>query len=461
MRKVVILLVTSFFVNACATYYEKNQAFMQAVYKNDYTTAEKLINHDNSPKRNLLLSHLNKGSLYFMMGNHETSNKYFRLADYYVEDFQKNYASKALSFISNPKVVPYGGESFEQLMIHYYTAINYITMGELDNALVEAKRMLLKLQKTNDYHKGKNKYNKDAFVHHLIGVIYDLQSDYNNAFIAYKNALDIYENEYKVQFNTNVPLQLKKDLIRTAYLTGFYDEMDVLKEKYQLEYTPSAKESKDVLIFWDNGLGPVKSENSINFAIIPAGDGWVNFVNVELGLVFPYYVGNKEQQNSLLDLKIIRIAIPQYTSRTLLYTHANLQIDTLIYPNQFELYQPINEIAYKSLEDRMNKELAEALMRLATKKITESIVRKENEGLGFAIGLLNAISEQADTRNWQLLPHSVNYARIAVPDTTVKIYLNAYQSNGVFNTFELKLPENTNKKSVVIHHHTPAFKGYY
>ena len=35
-----------------------------------------------------------------------------------------------------------------------------------------------------------------------------------------------------------------------------------------------------------------------------------------------------------------------------------------------------------------------------------------NEVLGSLFGIINAITEKADTRNWQTLPHSISYARI-------------------------------------------------
>ena len=56
----------------------------------------------------------------------------------------------------------------------------------------------------------------DAFIHTLMGIIYQSTKDYNNAFIAYRNALDVYENEYAKMFHMSVPEQLQKDLVNTA-----------------------------------------------------------------------------------------------------------------------------------------------------------------------------------------------------------------------------------------------------
>jgi hypothetical protein len=290
------------------------------------------------------------------------------------------------------------------------------------------------LQKITDSYNGKNKYKRDAFVHNLMGMIYDAQRDYNNAFIAYRNALDIYEEDYVKMLNTGTPLQLKKDLIRTAYLTGFYEEGRQYEEKFNLKYEKENSNNGTLLFFWNNGLGPIKDEWSINFAIIPAGNGMVNFVNTELGIIIPFYVGNSEQSNSLAGLKFIRVAFPKYISRVPLYKSASYKVDSLNLKGSFETAENIDAIAYRSLEDRMLKELGEALLRLALKQVAEAQLRKENQGLGVALSLVNAISEQADTRNWQLLPYSINYTRVSLPPGKQRFILETNSSKATSDT---------------------------
>ena len=41
-----------------------------------------------------------------------------------------------------------------------------------------------------------------------------------------------FKDHLKENFNVNAPLQLKKDLIRTAYLTGFKDDVRRYVEKF-------------------------------------------------------------------------------------------------------------------------------------------------------------------------------------------------------------------------------------
>ncbi len=77
-----------------------------------------------------------------------------------------------------------------------------------------------------------------------------------------------------------------------------------------------------------------------------------------------------------------------------------------------QMLEDVNKIAFKSLEQRMNLELSKALIRVALKKAAEYQMKKEDRTLGSVLGMINAITEKADTRNWQTLPHSIYYARV-------------------------------------------------
>lgn len=443
-------------LSACASYYQKNQAIMDNIYSGNYANASKQLDNGNlkKKKRNELLYLLNKGTVLFMNNQPEESNKYFQQADYYIEDYQKNLGLKAVSFITNPSIQTYEGENFEKVMIHYYTTINYLQQGLLDQALVECKRMQLKLDKITDYYKGKNKYKNDAFVYLLTGIVYDAQKDYNSAFIAYRNAYKIYNEEYTTNLNTSVPAQLKEDLIRTALLTGFKEEASQYKTQFKLQHITieSFKNTSSFVTFWNNGFCPIKDQWSINFTIVPGSNGWVNFTNWDLGLNFPFYAG--EDSRSIINLKVIRVAFPKYISRETVYNEAKIIIDSLQIHQPYELVQNIDKIAYVSLQDRMIKEMGEALLRLAIKQAAAAKLRKENDALGSALSVINAMSEQADTRNWQTLPNTINYTRINLPVGNYQAIFQVEKDILKFN-FILKGNETTFKVF-----QSPYFKGY-
>ena len=86
--------------------------------------------------------------------------------------------------------------------------------------------------------------------------------------------------------------------------------------------------------------------------------------------------------------------------------------------------QNINEIAFSTLEDRMLREFSNSLLRLALKQTAEGQARKLNQNLGALLSVVNAVSEKADTRNWQTLPYTISYARVPLEEGENKIKLN-------------------------------------
>ncbi len=423
----------SFLLTACATYYQKLAEFNNNFESGELEKAKAFLEKDKKgPEgKNKLLYNLNRGTIEALLGNYEQSNIYFNTADNLIEDYQKSPATQALALISNQMNTPYQGEDFEKVMIHYYKAINYLQLKQKDEALVECRKINLRIQQLNDKYSKKNRYSVDAFSLNLMGIIYESDKDYNNAFIAYRNAAEAYENSYVGQFGIDIPIQLKKDLIHSAYKTGFEDEGKRYEEKYNLKFEARPANNGDLVFFWNNGLGPVKSENSINFSVVKGQGGYVTFANPELGMSFPFPLPaneNNEGQGGLSDLEFVRVAFPKYVERKPYFKSASLSYNNKNYP--LEIAENINKIAFKTLDDRMLRELSNSLLRLATKKAAEYTARNQNQDLGALVGVVNAITEKADTRNWQTLPYSICYSRISLPPGKQEIKWNAQAFDG-------------------------------
>jgi uncharacterized protein len=449
-----------FLLSSCASYYRRNMAFQTEVAKGDLEHAEKMLAGDKRIQRdrNRLLYLLNMGFVNHLQGEYEESNKYFNEADLMVEDYDRNYATEALALVSNPEVNPYPIEDFETVMIHYYKALNYLKLSSFDAALVEARRMNLLLNRMNDrYPDRKNRYQADAFAHILIGLAYEASGDLNNAFIAYRNAYDVYQGEHGY-FGVDVPGQLKKDLLRITYQLSFQQEYQYYADRFGTNFQPESAKAGEVVVLWHNGMGPVKDEWSINFVAVPGGDGVVVFENEELGLSFPFNVGDdKEKRNDLLALQVIRVAFPKYLERPNFYREAAVVLDNQRF--QLEPAQNINAIAFKTLEDRFVREMGKALLRLATKKIAEIKLTEQNEALGLLATIGNAVTEKADTRNWQTLPHTIHYRRVPLNQGTNELTLEMRSKSGGVGTTNFTFEGGKDKLYIQPYHsleHFPA-----
>lgn len=426
------------FLLSCATYYQMNLVFNQEFESGDMEAAEKTL--ESNPKaansKEKFLYFLNRGTIAAMLNKPEESNIYFEKAFIYGEDYRTNYFNEAGAYVINPTVIEYKGEDHEHLLLLYYKALNYIKLGDRESALVECRRLNNRLLKLNDKYKSDAKYKRDAFIHNLMGLIYDADRDYNNAFIAYRNAYNIYKEDYIRMFGVNPPNQLKQDLMRTAYLMGFQTELMQYEKEFQTRYEHNNDEGGDLIFLWNNGLGPVKDEFSINFTVVHGETGMVTFVNEERGYNFSFPIEQNDDDESadLSDLEFYRVAIPKYNERTPVFGRGKLTVGNETY--KLEKAEDINKIAFYSLDQRMGLELSKSLLRLAIKKLAEKELRKESEGWGAVLGAFNAYTEKADTRNWQTIPHTIYYTRAHLPVGVSKASLKVQKGKDISQTHD-------------------------
>jgi uncharacterized protein len=416
-------------LSSCATYYHQNWNFNSEFEKGDLKKALETLQQNESLAngKSRFIYFANNGLLLSILGKYEESNNYFEKAFLFGEDYHINYMREAASYLTNPNVTVYRGEDHEHLYVLYYKALNYLKMNKPEQALVECKRLNIRLNQLSDKYKSEKKFQRDAFIHTLMGIIYQSTRDYNNAFIAYRNAAEIYSNDYSKMFGLQMPEQLKKDLLNTAWWTGFVEEFEMYKSEFNMaEYTPVSPDA-ELVFFWHNGLCPVKNEWSINFAINHQRDNLFLFTNDNLGISFPFEVNEKDEKDDLRKLEIFRVAFPKYNERPLYFQSASIQVDSAYYG--LERAEDVSQIAFYSLQQRMVEEFSKGLLRAALKKAAEHSMRKEDETLGALIGVVNAMTEKADTRNWQTLPHSIYYSRVPLKEGENKIKFSIDSGN--------------------------------
>lgn len=426
------------YCSGCATYYQVNERFNNYFEQGELDKAENLLDNNEKVKEGKakLLYYMNRGVIASMQGEYEESNRFFEEAYILGEDLRNNLLNTAASLFTNPNFTYYTGEDHELLLIHYYKALNFLKLGDHEAALVECRRLNIKLNTMSDKYKtdgtdSKIKYSRDAFINNLMGIIYEADGDFNNAFIAYRNSVEAYRDEYQELFGLGVPDQLKHDLLRSAHLMGFDDELRRYEKDFDMQYEHQPQPEKGELVFfWNNGLGPVKSEWGLTFSLIRGEGGLVTFNNDAFGWSFPFYLDDDEdyEKKGLNKVEFIRVAFPKYVERPLIFNEGVIKAGNDTY--SLELGEDVNGIAFRSLQQRMLKEFAISLLRVALKKAAEYSAREKNEDLGAVLGLVNALTEKADTRNWQTIPHSIYYTRVPLKagENNVTLELNSPKS---------------------------------
>lgn len=439
--KSLALVFLSLLIFQCRTYYQINIDYNNQLQSHNYTEAEKSLEKLKllHKQRNELLLVLEKGKVAHLQKNYAESTVFFNTADILIEDYNKVVKDYVLASTINSQLTFYKPEEFEKVLIHYYKALNYIYLNNYEDALVEAKRINLQLQQLDDKYKvDKHRYSKDAFAHILMGLIYEATSDIGNAFIAYRNALEIYQTNGEAYMNVPLPNQLKKDVIRCASLNGFTDIQHKYEKEFGMQFNKEDVPNKELILFWENGLSPVKEEWSVNFTVLPGQTGFVTIANEDLGISIPFQLSNTNNV-SASDFKMIRVAFPKYTDRQSLYKDITLHVGSKNYKT--ELIEDVNTIARQTLKDRFAKEITAALSRLIVKQAAEIALQKQNKELGAVLSVVNSVTEKADTRQWQSLPNQISYARIPLENET-QISTTLISINGQTQKEAFDLPKN-------------------
>lgn len=171
-----------------------------------------------------VLYNLDMGLLYHYAGESDSSINYLLAAEKEIEDlYTKSISQQVMSFVVNDNILSYEGEDFEKALINVFLALNYAEKGMTDDALVEARKVDLKLREYARQYDEKNKYQEDAFIRYIAGALYETGGEINDAFISYKKSYEAYQT-YSKEYGTSAPSFLLDDLVRTATLMSFDDE---------------------------------------------------------------------------------------------------------------------------------------------------------------------------------------------------------------------------------------------
>jgi len=426
---------------SCASYNNKLTKYYGEVRSANFKAANNILENSSFIKsnRNELLYYFEKGKLYHLQKQYDSSNTYFNLADKLLETTNKNVGDVALSALTTPMNKKYLGEDFERYLMHYYKALNYLYLDRPNEALVEARRITLTANYLSDYKKtGSNKYTKDAFAFNLQGIIYEVNGDINNAFIAYRNAADIYLANNGNFYGVAMPKQLMQDVLRTAQAMGLGDEQTKYTKLFNIEVNNVKAPYGEAIIFLEQGWAPIKTEQNITLTKIGNGtffsytDAYGNSVDIPFN--FGYY---NQLNNNTLDasnVRMLRVALPNYAPSSKLQQLPTIIVNGI---NQTPtLAYDVNSIAIATLQERMFTEIADAIARQLVKKMvekglsagTEEVAKKNSKEkddekkksnaaaagamAGLLVNIVNNVTEKADTRNWQSLPAFISYIRI-------------------------------------------------
>jgi len=314
------------------------------------------------------------------------------------------------SLLTNDNAIPYKGDAYERVLVYHYQAMNYLAKGDRSAALVEVRRANLEQnfalqQHERELAKAEKEAEKkqpasepgqydnyfssmdqmaskvkssfqNAYTFYLSGLIYEANGNYNDAYIDYKKAIEIFPgNPY-----------LQDDVLRLAKQLGMRDDL----RRYNKLFEPKAARN-----------------SSSTHADSPGANTGTLVIIYEHG-----YVSQKQE-----------ISLPLFTSQGLqqvsfpVYKQAWSQPPPLkISVNNLELKSSTivyaSALAVKALKEKIPGMIIRQTLRAIAKKELQNQANEQGGAISFTTQIYNLISERADLRSWLTLPNDVQIARI-------------------------------------------------
>ncbi|UCB53807.1 MAG: hypothetical protein JSW45_07485 [Thiotrichales bacterium] len=374
----IVLATLVLCLGGCATYSQQATSMRDnlLVGRADLArqTAEKEDQNEND-----VLACLNKGMLRRMTDDYVGSNQIFEIAKQRMESlYGVSITRSAASVAINDAVREYKGDQYEQVLLHAYMAMNYLQLGELDSARVEMLQADVKMMEWGE------QPDEDPFVRYFAGMIYEALGEPDQALVSYRKAHAVY-NATRNEQNLDVPLMLKKDLLRLLAEQGLTDEYTTMKSEFGLANFSPAEPGDDfgeLIIILNNGLAPIRTETSI--------------------MTF-----SSEVQGH------VRVAFPVYETEPNPARKARLNVSGKLV--DLETVENIDSLARQALDEDMPLVMARAIARAVVKYQSQKKVNEQDALAGFLLTVTNLATERADTRSWTTLPQEIQMARVMLP----------------------------------------------
>ena len=380
-----------------------------------YTSLEK-----NAPKKPDIPFLFELGLVAHYANHFQESNAAFDQAGDIAEDrYTKSVSKEAASLVTSDQMRPYSGTRYERLLSHYYRAINYVYLNQLDGALVECRRATALI----NYFKGEDE-NYDffgaGFLAHLSGVLFEATGEWNDAYISYKQAAEYYRNAAE-KTGVEMPEDIGHSLVRLARKLGFVDELERYQEQYG-KFTARLENTGELILFYESGYVPPKGEDALTFPILKTDD-------VDDEKFVPTLMGRQGRVYKDIELEyLLRVAIPTIDSHRPLLSGIEVAVGNA--KTRGMLVEDIENIAIETFNTQRPIILLRTLGRALLKYLAYREANKENEVLGLLVNLAGVVTEQADKRSWQTLPNQIFMVRMSLPAGTHTLNLSFLDENG-------------------------------
>ncbi len=458
---------------SCATYSDKTQLAREAVQRGDLAGGEKQINRflrvgksENLPnewKKETALAVLERAMILQALGLYKLSARDFQAADKELEllDIARDGAGQVAKYMFSDSATKYKAPPSEKLSLNAFNMINYLALGDLSGARVEAKRFTVMRTYLQDY---KPDAVHGAFGSYLAGFVYEKLGETDAA-------LRYYDEVLQQRPISSLTPAIRRLSGQTGYRSPAIRE--ALGEAPQTDpaatgeppATPAGEPSQQP-VTPENIDPPVQRPTSLpdpegqlastfkwtagnvlastggshrpaTALLAPAGPPTEILVVVNVGRV-PYKIPERMPIGLAVglagtyitgDIRVLEhtafkfVNFPRLVPAGSLYEQASLRIDGQDVP--VELVSNLATEVEAEYEDMLPKIIGSAITRMITRALAAEGARaagRQSDSGGAIIGFLAAAAtegalaaaDKPDTRSWTMMPAFVYVARVPV-----------------------------------------------
>jgi len=414
---------------------------------------------------------LNRGLFLHRLGRYEESNAALQEAEAIAEDrYTKSIGQNIAAFLISDNVIDYTPPAHERAMIHYYGMLNYLALGNLEDALVEARRANEFLARYGRDNEGHRTYTNDALVQYLAGLLHWTGGDDNDALVSLRQA-DAAFNDYHVHFGIDPPAEFGRDLVRFAERVGVEEVVEDARARFGLddESLQPTEPTGELLVIVENGFIAYRAEQKLYIPVLKSerqglSSGESDSVLAATAAVMARTVllmnqASKEARSYLTahedgllvgsilaDADLISFAWPSYEMDAHAVTDVVVQVGEGGALHTAAVFDDLSAIAARDYEERKPKAMARMVARGLLKDVAATKAESSAEKRGGALaGFLarvgartfTTLTERADVRSWSLLPDELRAARVSLPPGEYPVSVRVRDVAGPPRTIDL------------------------
>ena len=241
---------------------------------------------------------------------------------------------------------------------------------------------------------------QNAFTFYLSGILYEASGEFNDAYIDFKRAIEIYpENPY-----------LQQDVLRLASKLGMQDDLISFQQRFGKYQSKESTGQGKIVVLVERDIVNSKQDVGLNLPVGSSSYG-LKFFSFSL----PVYEGALSQHNKL----------------TLQNAGQSYQTNEIV---------RIQSLAAKDLKDQLPSLLTRQVVRVVAKEQVRQKLSREAGNVGNILAsIYNIASEKADTRSWSTLPDQVDIIRF---DTSSGKKVLQMQVDGQQKSIEIDVQPN-------------------